>query len=370
MAISAQRIVKTLEDIAPRTLAEEWDNVGLLLGSLDRQVKRVLLTLDVTDESVDRAIAENCDLIISHHPIIFKPLRSVRTDLAQGHLITKILRAGITVYASHTNWDKAANGINKRLADVFELRGREILKVTGSLKVFKLVVYVPVAYTEAVFRAMSATGAGHIGNYSHCSFRVSGTGTFMPLDNATPHIGEVGSLAQAEETRIEMVVPEEKLSAVVSAMLKAHPYEEVAYDVIELRNCTKEYGLGVIGYLPEVCDWRAFAAATRLHFPNARVTGNLPERVRKVAVCGGSGGELVHVAAAKGADVLVTGDIGYHHGLDARTLGITLVDAGHYETEVLILDQWREMLTQLSIKSKEIIDVVDYRHDKGLFFDL
>lgn len=367
MALSAQRIVGFLEDIAPRSLAEEWDNVGLLVGSLNRQVERVLLTLDITDESVDRAIRENCELIISHHPVIFRPLKAIRTDLAAGQLIAKIVNAGITVYSAHTNWDKAANGTNKKLADAFALKEREVLKVCGSFKSFKLVVYVPVDHTEAVFSAMSRAGAGYVGNYSHCGFQLTGTGTFMPLEGANPQTGEVGTLARVQETRMETIVPERKLKAVISAMLKAHPYEEVAYDVIELKNAYEEYGLGVLGYLPEVSDWATFAAKIRALFPNARVTGRVNEHVRKVAVCGGSGGELLYAAAARGADVFITGDVSYHQSLDAKAEGIAVVDAGHYETEVLILEQWEELLAELGTKSKEKIRSVCFNAKNGPF---
>lgn len=338
MAVHAQTLIGWLEKIAPKKWAEEWDNVGLLVGTLQKNVERVLLTLDVTEEVIKEAVELNCQLIIAHHPIVFRPLKAIRTDLEQGKLIEQLIKNDIAVYAAHTNLDVASEGVNKVLADLFELTNLQPLKTNGQEQLFKLVVYVPTDHAELVRAALGKAGAGHIGQYSHCTFSVTGTGTFLPQTGTNPFIGTVGNLERVVEERVETIVPERLLNQSLRAMSKAHPYEEVAYDIIPLGNQGEVRALGLIGQLPEEISLRNFWTVVKrvLAVPELRVTGDPGRLISKVAVAGGAGGGLAYAVNGR-ADLLITGDVSYHQALDAAALGLAIVDAGHWYTEWPIL---------------------------------
>jgi dinuclear metal center YbgI/SA1388 family protein len=367
VSVKVKQIVSLIEDLAPREIAEEWDNVGLLVGSIDSVVNRVLLLLDVTEAAVDRALELGCELIIAHHPVIFRPLKALRTDSPQGRILEKLIRAGVSVYAAHTNWDKCRSGTSRRLAESLGLRSISVLKVMGQERRMKLVVFVPASHREAVFLAMSAAGAGHIGNYSHCSFYTQGTGTFMPLAGANPYVGREQELACVEEVRLEMIVPEAKLPMVLKNLKSAHPYEEIAYDVISLNNADRPYGLGCAGELVPPLTWTKFSSSVRTLFPSARVAGHIPTEVRRVAVCGGAGSELLPSAEAARADVFITGDVGHHTALDAAALGIAVVDAGHYATEAFLLWDWHALLTEYANYNQVSLEIHVFGPDKPVF---
>ncbi|MBT9177298.1 MAG: GTP cyclohydrolase 1 type 2 [Firmicutes bacterium] len=370
MFVNVKQLVSVIEDLAPVKLAEEWDNVGLLVGSYGNSVNRVLLALDVTEEAVDWALAVGCDLIIAHHPIIFRPLKAFRTDLPQGRVLEKLIRAGVSVYAAHTNWDKCQSGTSRRLAEVLGLSNISVLKAMGQSKSYKIVVFMPESHREAVFQAMSAAGAGHIGDYSHCSFCTPGKGTFMPLAGASPFVGRMDELAHVEEVRLEMIVPEQKLALVLKSLKSAHPYEEVAYDVIELHNAGLVYGLGCIGNLTPPLAWPQFSSLLRSLFPLARVAGRIPAEVSKVAVCGGAGAELLHLAHAAKAEVLVTGDVGHHRALEAEALGMAVVDAGHYATEAFLLQDWYALLKEFVDSEQLSLEIHLFSPKRPLFSEI
>lgn len=370
MSVKVKQIVSLIEDLAPREIAEEWDNVGLLVGSIDSVVNRVLLLLDVTEAAVDRALALGCELIIAHHPVIFRPLKALRTDLPQGRILEKLIRAGVSVYAAHTNWDKCQSGTSRRLAESLGLRNISVLKAMGQDRRFKLVVFVPESHREAVFLAMSAAGAGHIGNYSHCSFATHGTGTFMPLAGANPYVGREQELAYVEEVRLEMIVPEAKLPAVLNGLKSAHPYEEIAYDVTVLQNAGQPYGLGCVGEVAPPLAWGEFSSLLRSLFPALRVAGHIPTEVRRVAVCGGAGSELLLSAQAARADVFLTGDVGHHTALDAAALGVAVVDAGHYATEAFLLWDWHALLAEYASFNQVSLEVHIFSPEKPVFSEL
>jgi len=370
MPVSVKEIVTVIEDLAPQQLAEEWDNCGLLVGSLSSAVSRVLLALDVTEEVVDVAIARGYELIIAHHPVIFRPLKTLRTDLPQGRVLAKLIRAGVSVYAAHTNWDKCHSGTSRRLAELLGLSNISVLKTMGEIKNYKLTVFVPESHREAVFVAMSAAGAGHIGDYSHCSFYSTGQGTFMPLAGSKPYLGRVGEITSVEEARLEMIVPERRLPLVVKALKAAHPYEEVAYDVIALHNTGQVYGLGCVGEYAPPSAWLSFSALVRGMFPLARVAGRIPEAVRTVAVCGGSGSELLHLAHTAQAEVLITGDVGHHSALEAEALGMAVVDAGHHATEAPLLRDWHAMLTKFANSNQLSLEVHVFNSVNSIFRSL
>lgn len=347
MSIHVQTLIGWLEQLAPKQWAEDWDNVGLLVGTAEKRVERVLLAINVTAPVVEEARQLGCGLIIAHHPLIFKPLRSVRTDLAQGSLIESLLKAEISLYVAHTNLDVAPDGVNAVLASSLGLSDCQVLRPTGSERFLKLAVYVPQSHLDAVRDALAATGAGQLGDYARCSFAVPGTGTFLPLAGADPYIGQVGQLTSVSEVRLETMVPESKLSTCLAAMKRAHPYESVAYDLVQLENIETKRGLGLVGRLSQPQPLAQVLELTkqRLQTSSLRFVGDPAQLVQRVAVCGGSGGDLVYAAAGR-ADVLITGDIGYHQALDAEGQGLALVDAGHFPTERLVLPHLRELLLQ------------------------
>ncbi|TRY26204.1 Nif3-like dinuclear metal center hexameric protein [Brevibacillus sp. LEMMJ03] len=331
MFAHGQTVIQYVERLAPKALALEGDKIGLHVGTLQKQVKKVMVALDVLEEVVDEAIAEKVDLIVAHHAVIYRPLKHLRTDLAAGRVYEKLLKHDIAVYTAHTNLDAAAGGLNDWLAEAIGLGDVEVLDVSYQEALKKLVVYVPLSHRDAVFQAVSEAGAGWVGNYSHCSFQVEGTGTFLPREGTNPHIGQQGTLERVEEVRLETVVPASRQAAVIKAMLAAHPYEEVAYDVIPLEASGTGLGIGRIGKLPQPVTLRELAERIKERFSlsGVRVVGDLDATVRKVAVVGGDGSSFVSKAVFRGADVFVTGDIGYHTAHDAQAEGLFIIDAGH-----------------------------------------
>lgn len=331
-------IFAVMEKYAPMELAYEWDNVGLEIGSYSNQVRKVMVSLDVLESVVDEAIEKKVDLIIAHHPLLFKPLKQVNVDNSSGKVIQKLLQHNITVYAAHTNLDAADGGVNDVLCDLLEIRQREILLDPHVVEnIFKIVVFVPETHADDVRNALSENGAGYIGNYSHCTFQTTGTGTFMPLEGTNPFIGSKNKLKRVHEYKIETIIQESKLSAVLQAMIKTHPYEEPAYDIYPTGNNGKSYGIGRIGSLPENMSLREFCehAKTKLDVPSLRVTGDLEKVVKKIAVLGGSGEKYYQDAIRKGADAYVTGDMTFHMAQDAWQQGLAVIDPGHHIEKVM-----------------------------------
>lgn len=339
-----------VDELYPERDAAGWDNTGLQVGAPDDPVSAVLVCLDVTDETLDEAAEVGADLLLAHHPLLFRPLSGLTPDTAGGRLALRAARAGISVLAAHTNVDVAGAGTTEPAVDVLGLEDVRPLapqRDVGEEKV-KLVTFVPAEDAMRVLEAMAAAGAGVIGEYDHCAYRLSGTGTFRPSEAANPATGRVGVLNEEHEERLEIDVPRRLLRGVVAALDEAHPYEEVAYDVYPVEfsgGATK--GFGRVGDLPEPTVLRALAdqLAERLPAPFLRVAGDLDRRVRRVAACGGAGDHLIHDALAAGADVYVTGDLRHHPTLDAVTQGLACIDAGHYATEAAALPALREALT-------------------------
>ncbi len=339
MLLPAGTLINYLEQLAPRRMALEWDNTGLQLGEAGGSVSAVLLSLDVDNRVLAEAVAMEADFIVTHHPLIFRPLKSLRTDQPQGRLIADILAAGIRVYTAHTNLDVAQGGVSDALAAVLGLERSEVIRVTGREDLEKITVFVPCGHEDNVRQAMAAAGAGSIGAYSNCTFQVAGTGTFMPQAGTNPFIGEQGKLERVEEVRIETIMPAVKRRSVVQAIKKAHPYEEVAYDIYPLQNEGSAHGLGRIGKIKEPCSLEEYCrhVKDKLKPGQLRVTGDRGQRITKVAVCGGAGADLIHAAAFAGADVLVTGDLKYHEAREAASIGLAVIDAGHDATERVII---------------------------------
>lgn len=346
MLAKGQTVIQYMEQLAPKHLAEEWDKVGLQLGSLQKEITGVLVALDVNEAVVDEAISLGCNLIIAHHAIIFKPIQGILTDTPAGRLYEKLIKHDIAVYISHTNLDIAEGGLNDWMAEALEIENAGPIKDVHTEQLFKLVVFVPKDHHQQVLDAVLQAGAGWIGNYSHCSFNLEGYGTFLPHEGTDPYIGEPGKMQRAEEVRIETIVPQGVRGKVVQAMLKAHPYEEVAYDLYQVDLKGRTFGLGRVGKLKEPTTLGAFVETVKrgLKVEHVRVVGPLDRPIRKAAVLGGSGGKFYNSAVFRGADVLVTGDIDYHTAQDALLAGITLIDPGH-NAEKIMKDKVAEWMT-------------------------
>jgi dinuclear metal center YbgI/SA1388 family protein len=334
---NGHEIIQLFEQFAPKHLAMEGDKIGLLIGSLNQKVKNLLIALDVTEKVVDEAIANDVQLIIAHHPLIFKPLKTIRFEDSYGKIIAKLIKHNIAVYAAHTNLDVANGGVNDLLADALGVINTEVLVPTYEEPLKKLVVYAPMEYAEKIRKVLGDNGAGHIGNYSHCSYSNEGIGRFLPGENTNPHIGKIGELESVPEERIETIFPATLEKKLIKAMLKAHPYEEPAYDIYPLDLKGKTYGLGRIGYLEQEMTLEQFASYVKkqLDVTGVRITGNLQDKVKKVAILGGDGGKYYTTALRKGADVFITGDVYYHTAIDAKLDGLNIIDPGHNVEKVM-----------------------------------
>lgn len=349
MGVPGRDIVSIIEDLAPLGLAEEWDNTGWQLGDPGAVVTRVLLALDLSSVVVKEAQEKKAELIICHHPLFMKGIKNLRLDNPRGALIAELIKSNIGVYAAHTNLDSAAGGVNEVLANKIGLIDAEVMHRSAGETYNKLVVFVPVEHTDAVAEAISRAGAGWIGRYSDCTFRVKGTGTFRPLEGTNPFIGQQGQLEKTDEVRLETIVPASRVKPVIKAMLASHPYEEVAYDLYPLENQVSSLGFGRVGNLREAVPFADFIINVKenLGLPTARVGGSMWKEIRRVAVCGGSGAEMWPIAAAMGADVFVTGDVKYHTAQDMVAAGVNFVDAGHFATEHLIMPELQNKLSEI-----------------------
>ena len=326
-------ITNFLENIAPSSLQESYDNSGLLVGSYDQEVSKALITLDVTNEVVEEAIANNCDIIIAHHPIIFKGLKRLVGNTMTEKLVIKAIKNDINLYAVHTNLDNVLGGVNGILSEKLDLINTQILspKKDGLSKV---VVFCPKEHIESVQKAMFNNGAGSIGNYDSCSFITDGKGTFRALEGSNPFVGNKNSLHQEDEYRLEVIVEDHNLDKVVRAMINAHPYEEVAHDIYKLTNTNSNIGSGMIGELKKETNIKEYLKFVKNTLGCSYIKHNklVDKPIKKVAICGGSGSFLIPEAARKNADLFITSDIKYHDYFEY--LGeMTIADAGHFETE-------------------------------------
>lgn len=358
ISMRVREIQDIIEKWAPREIAWENDNVGLQLGDSEKSIKKILVALEISPEIVTEARRKRIDLIITHHPLLFNPLRTITESTDSGRLVRELIQSSIGVYSAHTNLDFTRGGVSFVLADRLGLNQITFLqKASGAMK--KVSVFVPPEHVDAVADAMASAGAGIIGDYEKCSFRTVGTGTFQPQKGAKPFLGSVGNLEKAQEVRLEMLVPNWRLPAVIKKMIGAHPYEEVAYDVYPLENQPADYGAGTIGDLDAPLSLRAFLGRVKevLKVRHVRFCGDPTSRVRRVAVCGGSGSSLLHAAIETRADVFVTADVKYHTFQEARGK-ISLVDAGHYETELPVLNAVVERLRKAIKERGDKVQIV------------
>lgn len=337
-----------LHDLYPPAQAASWDSVGLQVGDPDAEVARVLVALDVTSAVVDEAARQPGTLLLAHHPLLLRPLSALTPTTAPGRTALAAARRAVAVAAAHTNLDVAGDGAgtSEPVAECLDLQ--QLRPLTTELREgdrCKLATFIPPEAVEPVIDAMAAAGAGTIGEYERCSFRVRGTGTFRPSERADPYSGQIGRDAAEDEFRVEMEVPRGRVGPVVAALHEAHPYDEAAYDLVPMIEGA-EVGLGRLGRLPEPASLQAVADRVRegLPAPHLRFAGDPSRTVATVACAGGAGDSLVPAALAADADVLITGDLRHHVTLDALELGLAMIDAGHHATEAAAIPAWSRRL--------------------------
>jgi dinuclear metal center YbgI/SA1388 family protein len=331
-------VVDALERLYPPGTAEEWDAVGLVCGDPADAVRRVLFAVDPVPDVVDEALAWQADLLVTHHPLLLRPVHSVATDTPKGSMLHRLIRGGCGLFTAHTNADVAAGGVNDALADVLRLRNTSPLRTWPGEPSDKVVTYVPPSHADAVIDALRDAGAGALGDYTRCAWTVEGTGTFTPGEGATPHIGEVGRREVTPEVRVEMLIPRRLRASALDAVRAAHPYEEGAVDVFEVAPSPSGTGLGRVGTLMTPMSLRQFAGHVAKVLPatpqGVRYFGVADRQVERVAVCGGAGDSLLSDARRAGVDVFVTADLRHHPASEHLAAGgPALVDPGHWASE-------------------------------------
>jgi dinuclear metal center YbgI/SA1388 family protein len=345
--ITIATLIEHLEQLAPPPYQENYDNAGLITGSRDWSCSGVLITLDATEAVVEEAVLRGCNLIVAHHPIVFSGLKKINGKNYVEKAVIAAIKKDIAIYAIHTNLDNVvARGVNGRIAEKLGLvKNRPLLPKGGILR--KLYCFVPVNHLEQVRNAIFSAGAGHIGNYSECSYSVEGTGTFKGGEGTDPFVGQPGSRHSEKEIKLEMVLPAHLSGGVIQAMVSAHPYEEVAYDLVDLANTHPGVGSGLVGELPSVVDEKAFLETLKEVFrvPVVRHTRLTGRPIQRVAICGGAGSFLISNALAAGADFYITADVKYHEFFDANDR-MVIADVGHFESEQYTVDLLFEVLLE------------------------
>ncbi len=338
-------IIQSIEQLAPVPLQEDYDNSGVQVGDVNREATGAILAIDVTENVIDEAISLGCNLIISHHPLIFRPFKSLIGRNYIERCILKAIKNDIVIYAAHTNLDNAQGGVNYKLAEMLELENVKVLKpISNSL--LKFVTTVPLQHAESVRNALFNAGAGHIGNYDSCSYNITGEGTFRAGKDANPHIGNINELHVEAEVRIETVLPVMKKDEVLRALLAVHPYEEPVYDLYAIENEWSRHGSGVVGVLPEPMPEQEFLYLLKDIFnlssiQHSKIQG---KEIRDVAICGGSGAFLIPNAISYGADTFVTGEAKYNDFYDVEDR-ILLAVVGHYESEICTKDIFYDVIS-------------------------
>tara|TARA_B100000900_G_scaffold413068_1_gene436177 strand:- start:1706 stop:2800 length:1095 start_codon:yes stop_codon:yes gene_type:complete len=341
-----REITNYLEQIAPLHYQENYDNSGLITGNKEYEVKQALITLDCTEKIVEEAIAKKCELIIAHHPIVFKGLKQLNGKNYVERTIIKAIQNNIAIYAIHTNLDNVHNGVNKKICDKLGISNCQVLAPKSDL-LRKLIVFCPNTHADKVRSVICNAGAGQIGNYDHCTFNSTGEGTFRGNENTNPFIGKQGEMYKETEIKIEAVFPYHKQEKILAAMYQEHPYEEVAYDIVSLHNTHQNIGSGMIGNLKnsiEIDDFLKFIKK-QMKTDCIRYTKTVKKEVQKIAVCGGSGSFLLANAKQMQADVFITADFKYHDFFDAEN-DLVIADIGHYESEQFTKELIQDILKE------------------------
>ncbi|MDQ2863817.1 MAG: Nif3-like dinuclear metal center hexameric protein [Bacteroidota bacterium] len=341
-----QEVINCLEDFAHRSLQEDYDNAGLIIGNAEEDCFGILTTLDVTEKIIEEAIQKKCNLIVAHHPIIFRGLKKINGKNYVERTVISAIKNNIAVYAIHTNLDNVLNGVNFKIAQKLKLKDIQVLSSKeNTLK--KLVTFSPQANAGEIRNALFEAGAGAIGNYSECSYNIEGAGTFKAGKEAEPYIGKIGERHTEIETRIEVIFPSYMQKLIVESLVKTHPYEEVAYDIYPLVNTSNDIGSGITGNLAEPLSEENLLSLLKKEFglKVVRHTALLHKKIAKIALCGGAGSFLISAAKNSGADAYITSDVKYHEFFDADNT-IFLADIGHYESEQFTIELLAEILQQ------------------------
>jgi dinuclear metal center YbgI/SA1388 family protein len=341
-----KEITNYLESVAPLHYQESYDNAGLLVGDASREIDVALITLDCTEEVVEEAIENNCNLIIAHHPIIFSGLKKITGHNYVERTIIKAIKNDIAIYAIHTNLDNIKTGVSAKIAEILGVENCKILSPKKDL-LRQLSVYCPVSDTEKVKEALFQAGAGDIGNYDECSFSAKGEGTFRANEGCDPHIGNIGERHTEKEEKIEVIFPKYKENTIISALKQAHPYEQVAYQIYILDNIYENVGAGIVGELAQKVDTNRFLEMlkTKMQTDCIRHTKLVKNQIKRVAICGGSGSFLLSNAICKKADIFITADFKYHEFFDAEN-DIIIADIGHFESEQFTKDLIYDLLSK------------------------
>lgn len=355
--IKAAEVIQLMGKIAPSSLAEEWDNVGVQVGDSSQEVKNVLIALDFNQKVLEEALEKNCQLIITHHPFIFNGIKSVNTQNQSGRLIFELIKNNITLFSAHTNLDIAKEGLNDYLIKKLNVENISILKNTQSKNYHKLVTFIPEASFKKVRDALYAKGAGKYKNYSHSGFYQQGNGNFKPLSGSKPYLGEKGKLNKVKEYKFEVIVAPENLDQVIKELIKVHPYEEPAWDLYKLENLKNNKGIGRVADLKSEVDLASLLTEIKSVFKlDLMKVVKAKNKIKRVALCSGSGADFIKDAYYQGADLYLTGDVKYHEAQTAEELGIALIDFGHYGSEKFVKELLFERLqSEASTKlNKEI----------------
>ncbi len=344
--MKVREITQFIEHLAPLSYQESYDNSGLIVGSYEMEVTGCLICLDSTEEVIEEAIERGCNMVIAHHPIVFSGLKKFNGKNYVERVVMLAIKNDIAIYAAHTNLDNIRGGVNTKIGSKLGLINTSILSAKRHL-LSKLVTYSPVNNAATVRGALFDAGAGNIGEYSECSFSLEGEGSFKASDKANPYVGAKGERHYEKEVRVEVVFPQHMQRSVVKALLKAHPYEEVAYDIYQLQNEYQSVGSGLIGELEEPMHIDQFLpfVSDRLNTEMIRHTEIANNVVKRVGLCGGSGSFLLDKAIAAQADVYITGDFKYHEFFDAEK-EIVIMDIGHFESEQFTSELFYEILNE------------------------
>jgi len=357
----AEDVIKFFDNWAPPGTSWDGDNVGLQIGSLKRRVSNIFLCLELTEKALSEALRKKANFIFTHHPFIFKSIKNIDTDSThKGKLIETLVKNNITLFSAHTNLDFTRDGVSFELAKVIKLDDINFL-VNEKANQYKLVVFIPKNSVDIVSNAIFNAGAGTIGEYNNCSFSSNGIGTFKGSDKSTPYIGKKQQLESVDEVRLEAIVDEWKISHVIRALQAVHPYEEPAFDIYPLKNNNANYGFGAIGKLKKSMTPKQFMnhVCNSLKVNNLRYATGKNKNIKTVAVCGGSGSDLLESAIARGADAFVTADLKYHPLQDGEHR-ILFIDAGHYETEIPVLNMIKRKLEEFINRNGKSVAVFKY----------
>ncbi len=360
MQATIRDILALVDRHAPPALAASWDRVGLMIGSPQQVVTRLVVALEATLPVMQEVVRAGAQMLLTHHPLLFQPVAQLNPDNPLHRPIIFAIRHDLAVAAAHTNLDAAQAGLNAYLAQVLGLEDTEPLSVTYTVPWLKLTVFVPIGYEDRVREALCQAGAGVIGNYASCTFQVRGQGTYLPQTGARPWQGKMLELNRADEIRLEVILPQDKVAEAVAQLKAVHPYEEVAFDLYPLANPGQTCGFGRIGNWPTPRSWPEVVEFLKKCFKTAhlKLIGQPRATIRRVAVCGGSGGDLIPQAWEKGAELYLTGDIRYHQAVPWAQEHMAIVDLGHYATEAIFMPTWGQRLQADLERAELAVEVI------------